>query len=137
MEGVSSALMIDYLDSHIDVGFENFIDELFVGIPFLTECLKTMYRYFLKDQSVLLRKTLRLLIAYNLTVNLTIMQDGSQDDKIGCVQNSDSKPFRTIAAPVMVDFQVKACLTHIWRDIHKEVLRNSMHSTAQCMKERS
>ena len=121
MEGVSSTLLIDYLDSHIDVGFENFIDEHFEGTPFLNECLKTMYRYFLRDQSVLLRKTLRLMIAYNLTLNLTMMKNGSQD-KTGCVQNSDSKLFGKIAAPVMVNFQIKTCHAGIWRDIQKEVL---------------
>lgn len=93
MEGVKSALMPEYLDSHMDVGFENYIDKHFEGTPFLTECLKIMYRYFLRDQSAILRKTLRLIIAYNLTLESTMMEDESQDDKTGYVPNSDSKLF--------------------------------------------
>jgi len=120
MEGVNSAFMVEYLDRHIDGGFENFVDEHFEGTLFLTECLKTMYSQFLKHQSILLRKALRLIIAYNLTLNLVMMKEGF--DETGRVQNPDSKLFGKTAAPVMINFQVKRCLADIWRDIHKELL---------------
>lgn len=39
MEGVSHAVLSEYLDRHIDGGFERFVDEYFEGTYFLTEIL--------------------------------------------------------------------------------------------------
>ncbi|KAL9621170.1 MAG: hypothetical protein Q9160_004421 [Pyrenula sp. 1 TL-2023] len=127
-EDVSFELMIDYLDRHINECFENFVDAHFNGTPFLTECLKTIHRYFQRDQSVILRKALRLIIAYNLTFNLTMMKDESQYRAeseyraTGYVRNPDSRLFGQTVAPVMINVKVKGCLADVWRVTHRELL---------------
>ncbi|KAF2690484.1 hypothetical protein K458DRAFT_289859 [Lentithecium fluviatile CBS 122367] len=124
IEGISSADMMAYLDKHIDHGFEDFVDAHFEGTPFLTEFLKTTYRCMVRDKSAVLRKALRFLVAYNLTLNLTMMEAGPEDDGSGRVQDPDSKLFGKIATPVTINFQVKYCLADIWREIHKDLLQD-------------
>jgi hypothetical protein len=122
VKGFSPAIMIEYIDRHIDQGFEDFVDAHFEGTPFLTECLKTTYRYMSRDQSAILRKALRLVVAYNLTLNLTMMEPQSPYDGIGHIAGPGTKLFGKTAAPVMINFQVKYCLAAIWRDYHRGLL---------------
>ncbi|KAK5048209.1 hypothetical protein LTR84_005879 [Exophiala bonariae] len=122
-EGVSMDRVLGYLQSYIDGDFELFIDEYFEGTPFLTECLKTTHRYYLKDRSAVLKKALLLILAYSLTLSLTLMLDDPEGMLIpGRVRDPTSRLCGQIAAPVMVNFQIKTCLADIWREIHKDLL---------------
>ncbi|KAG7123452.1 hypothetical protein HYQ45_013816 [Verticillium longisporum] len=67
-KGVSVDALSAYLDKHIDGPFEEFIDDHFEGTPFITEILKTAHRFYVKEKMPVIRKALKLVLAYNLTV---------------------------------------------------------------------
>ncbi|KAH7396853.1 hypothetical protein DE146DRAFT_53158 [Phaeosphaeria sp. MPI-PUGE-AT-0046c] len=124
MEGVSRAMLSDYLDRHIDGGFENFVDEYFEGTYFLTELLKTAYRYYCREKLPVIRKALKLVLAYNLTLHVTMVEGlgGEEEANLGKVEDSQSKFCGKTVAPVMINFQVKCALADMWRELQKDVL---------------
>ena len=123
MEGISSALLSDYLDRHIDGGFENFVDDHFEGTPFLTEMLKTAYRYYFRTKLPVIRKALKLILAYNLTQHIT-MVEGVPDEEglLGKIDDETSKFWGKTVAPVMINFQIKTAMGNMWRELQKDVL---------------
>lgn len=123
MEGISTHLLSDYLDRHIDGGFEAFVDEYFEGTPFLTEMLKTAYHFWLKEKTPVIRKSLKLLLAYNLTQHVTMVQ-GIPDEEgfLGKINDETSKFWGQTVAPVMINFQIKCALADMWRELQKEIL---------------
>ncbi|MCJ1428473.1 hypothetical protein MMC29_006383 [Sticta canariensis] len=123
MEGISTHLLSDYLDRHIDGGFEGFVDEYFEGTPFLTEMLKTAYHFWLKEKTPVIRKSLKLLLAYNLTQHVTMVQ-GIPDEEgfLGKITDETSKFWGQTVAPVMINFQIKCALADMWRELQKEIL---------------
>ncbi|KAF1363076.1 hypothetical protein EJ07DRAFT_173784 [Lizonia empirigonia] len=122
MEGVSRAMLSDYLDRHIDGGFEQFVDEYFEGTYFVTELLKTAYRYYTREKLPVIRKALKLVIAYNLTLHVTMVEGLGEEDTPGKVEDQSSKFCGTTIAPVMINFQVKCALADMWRELQKDVL---------------
>ncbi|KAK7544573.1 uncharacterized protein J3D65DRAFT_610021 [Phyllosticta citribraziliensis] len=123
MESISPAELSAYLDRYIDGGFENFVDEYFEGTYFLTEILKTAYRYYLKSKLPVIRKALKLVVAYNLTVHVTLCEGLSEEEmEVGKIDTTESKFFGKTVAPVMINFQVKCALADIWRDLQKDIL---------------
>jgi hypothetical protein len=123
MEGVSHAMLSDYLDRHIDGGFEQFVDEYFEGTYFLTELLKTAYRYYCREKLPVIRKALKLVIAYNLTLHVTMVEGLPEDEcNLGKVEDEQSKFRGKTVAPVMINFQVKCALADMWRELQKDVL---------------
>lgn len=132
MEGVSTSLLSEYLDRHLDKGFEYFVDEYFEGTPFLTEMLKTAFRYYSKSKSTVIRKALKLVLAYNLTQHVTMVEGLSEDEAtIGKIDNEDSKFNGKTVAPVMINFQVKCALADMWRELQKDILEelSSLYSS--------
>lgn len=123
MEGISTHLLSDYLDRHIDGGFEGFVDEYFEGTPFLTEMLKTAYRYWLREKTPVIRKSLKLLLAYNLTQHVTMVH-GIPDEEgfLGKVTDETSKFWGQTVAPVMINFQIKCAMADMWRELQKDIL---------------
>ena len=123
MEGVSTTLLSEYLDRHLDSGFENFVDEYFEGTIFLTEILKTAYRYYQKEKTPSVRKALKLVLAYNLTLHVT-MVEGMADEEhfLGKIDEEESRFFGKTVAPVMINFQVKCALADMWRELQKDIL---------------
>ncbi|KAF2744043.1 hypothetical protein M011DRAFT_496618 [Sporormia fimetaria CBS 119925] len=121
MEGIPHALLSHYLDQHVDQGFEQFIDEYFEGTPFVTELLKTAYRFYCREKQMVIRKALKLVIAYNLTLHVT-MVEGLGEDNLGKVEDEKSKFCGKTVAPVMINFQVKCALADMWRELQKDVL---------------
>ncbi|KAK5239814.1 hypothetical protein LTR40_014232, partial [Exophiala xenobiotica] len=114
-------LMIEYLDRHIDHHFEDFVDANYKGHLFVVECLKTTYRYVLRSQSDLLRQALRLMVAYNLTLQPTMTEqclEVESDDLYIC----EGKPISLSPAPVLIDCRVNQELDDSWRDIHEDLL---------------
>lgn len=122
MEGVSRSMLSDYLDRHIDGGFENFVDEYFEGTYFVTELLKTAYRFYTREKLPVIRKALKLVIAYNLTLHVTMVEGLGDEETPGKVEDTSSKFCGTTIAPVMINFQVKCALADMWRELQKEVL---------------
>ncbi|KAJ9657188.1 hypothetical protein H2201_008269 [Coniosporium apollinis] len=123
MEGVSHAVLSEYLDRHIDGGFERFVDEYFEGTYFLTEILKTAYRYYLREKLPVIRKALKLVVAYNLTLHVTLVDGLSEEEaKIGKIENDDSRFNGKTVAPVMINFQIKCALADMWRELQKDIL---------------
>lgn len=123
LEGISTHSLSEYLDCHIDGGFEGFVDEYFEGTPFLTEMLKTAYRFWLREKTPVIRKSLKLLLAYNLTQHVTMVQ-GIPDEEgfLGKITDETSKFCGQTVAPVMINFQIKCALADMWRELQKDIL---------------
>ena len=123
MEGISASLLSEYIDRHLDGGFEKFIDDYFEGTKFLTEMLKTAYRYYLRERLPVIRKALKLIIAYNLTMHFTMVEGLSeQEGDKGKIDDDQSRFHGKTVAPVMINFQVKCALANMWRELQKDIL---------------
>jgi hypothetical protein len=132
MEGVSTTLLSEYLDRHLDQGFENFVDDYFEGTAFITEILKTAYRYYQKEKTPSIRKALKLVLAYNLTVHITLVEGLSDEEQfVGRIDDPASKFSGKTVAPVMINFQVKCALADMWRELQKDILEelSSLYSS--------
>lgn len=132
MEGVSTSLLSEYLDRHLEKGFEYFVDNLFEGTPFLTEMLKTAHRYWKNSKSQVIRKALKLVVAYNLTLHVTMVEGLSEEDSFtGKIEDGESKFNGKTMAPVMINFQVKCALADMWRELQKDILEelSSLYSS--------
>lgn len=125
MEGISTAMLSDYLDRHIDGNgsFEKFVDDYFEGTPFLTQMLKTAFRYYFRTQIPVIRKALKLVLAYNLTLHVTMVEGiGEEEIFHGKIKDESSKFYGKTMAPVMINFQVKCAMASMWRELQKDVL---------------
>ncbi|KAI1337035.1 hypothetical protein F5Y15DRAFT_392123 [Xylariaceae sp. FL0016] len=130
--GINTDSLNEYLDKHIESGFENFIDDHFEGTPFITEILKTAYRFYTKEKLPVLRKALKLVLAYNLTMHITLVeQQGSEQSLDGQIDDEDSKFYGKYVAPVMINFQVKCAMADMWRELQKDILEelSSLYSS--------
>lgn len=122
-EGIDMNMLSEYLDRHLDQGFEDFVDGHFEGTPFLTEILKTAFRFYEKEKNVAVRKALRLFLAYNLTQQVTMVEGLSDEEEFrGRIEVEGSRYHGKIVAPVMLNFQIKAALGALWRELHKDML---------------
>lgn len=125
MDGISTSMLSDYLDRHIDGEgtFENFVDDYFEGTPFLSQMLKAAYRFYARTGSKIIKKALKLMLAYNLTLHIT-MVEGMPDEAefIGKIEEETSKFYGKTIAPVMINFQIKCAMADMWRELHKDVL---------------
>ena len=123
MEGISSPMLSEYVEAHIDHGFESFVDHYFDGTPFLTPMLKTAYHYWRQEGTPVIRKCLKLLVAYNLTQHVTLVEGVPDEERLkGKIMDWNSYLRTKTAAPVMINFQVKSGLANLWRELQKEVL---------------
>lgn len=132
VEGISTNALSEYLDQHLDGPFEDFIDNYFEGTPFITEILKTAHRYYRKEKVPVIRKALKLVLAYNLTLHVTMVeQRGDEHPMEGLVDHDESKFFGKIIAPTMINFQIKCALADMWRELQKEILEelSSLYSS--------
>ncbi|KAK4545841.1 hypothetical protein LTR36_002405 [Oleoguttula mirabilis] len=132
MEGVSTTLLSEYLDRHLDTGFESFVDDYFEGTKFITEILKTAYRYYQKEKTPSIRKALKLVLAYNLTLHVTMVEGLSEEEQFsGKIDDDKSKFNGKTVAPVMINFQVKCALADMWRELQKDILEelSSLYSS--------
>lgn len=122
-EGISVEIVSEYLDKHLDGTFENFINNFYEGTPFITETLSTVYHYYVEEKSPVIRKALKLLLAYNLTLHITFVeQHGGDSCLVGLVKAEKSKFYQKIIAPIMINFQIKCVLAKIWRGLKSEIL---------------
>jgi hypothetical protein len=122
-DGINKKYLDEYLDRHIDGGFEQFVDEYFEGTPFLTQMLKTAYRYWQRDRTPVIRKCMKLLLAYNLTQHVT-MVEGIPDEEgfLGRIDDPTSKFCGRTVAPMMINFEIKCAMADMWRELQKEIL---------------
>ncbi|KAI9660826.1 MAG: hypothetical protein M1829_006479 [Trizodia sp. TS-e1964] len=129
-EGIPHSLLSEYLDQHIDgrteageSAFECFVDEYFEGTKFLTEILKTAHRYYLRESLPVMRKALKLVLAYNLTMHVTLVEGLAEEETmVGKIDDETSKFNGKTLAPVIINFQVKVALAKMWRELQKEIL---------------
>ena len=123
IDGVSMPMLSDYLDQHIAEDFEKWVDAHFEGTPFLTEMLKTGYAYYKRTKLPIIHKVLKLILAYNLTLHVTMIEGLSDEESMaGKIDDANSKYYGKTLAPVMINFQVKHALAMMWRDLQKDVL---------------
>ncbi|KAK6365957.1 uncharacterized protein PV06_04561 [Exophiala oligosperma] len=134
MEGISTTMLSDYLDRHIDgTGtFEKFVDDYFEGTPFLSQMLKTAYRFYFRTGSKIIKKALKLMLAYNLTLHITMVEGLPVEEAfVGKIDEHHSKFYGKTMAPVMINFQIKCAMADMWRELHKDVLEelSSLYSS--------
>lgn len=125
MEGISTTMLSDYLDRHIDGSgtFEKFVDNYFEGTPFLSQMLKTAYRFYFRTHSKIIKKALKLMLAYTLTVHITMVEGIPEEEGLmGKIEEETSKFYGKTLAPVMINFQIKCAMADMWRELHKDVL---------------
>ncbi|KAH9907449.1 hypothetical protein F4778DRAFT_799786 [Xylariomycetidae sp. FL2044] len=132
--GINTDALNEYLDKHVENGFENFVDDHFEGTPFLTEIFKTAYRFYVKEKEriPIMRKALKFVLAYNLTMHLTLVeQTGSEHNIEGQIDDEDSKYYGKYVAPVMINFQIKCAMADMWRQLQKDILEelSSLYSS--------
>ncbi|KAI1327364.1 hypothetical protein F5Y16DRAFT_399360 [Xylariaceae sp. FL0255] len=121
--GINMEALAEYLDKHIESGFESFIDDHFEGTPFITDIFKTAYRFYMKEKLPVIRKALKLVLAYNLTLHITLVeQQGSEQTMEGQIDDEDSKYYGKYVAPVMINFQIKCAMADMWRELQKDIL---------------
>jgi len=122
--GVSTASLSDYVDKHLDDGcFEKFVVDYFEGTPFLTEILQTAYRFYQRTEIPVIRKALKLVVAYTLTVHITMAEGLSEEESVDSkIDDEASRWNGKTVAPVMIHFQIKVALAEMWRDLQKDVL---------------
>lgn len=122
-EGVPAAVLSNYLDQHIDDCFEIFLDSYYEGMPFISEFLKTAYRFYLKERHPLIRKGLKLIITYNLNQHVTLMEQiKGASATTGKINEISSILYGKTLAPKMISFQVRCFLADKWRALQKELL---------------
>ena len=122
-EGINRKMLDEYLDRHIDGGFEEFVDEYFEGTPFLTQMLKTAYKFWQRERTPVIRKSMKLLLAYNLTQHVTMVEGiPNEEGFLGKINDPISKFYGRTVAPVMINFQIKCAMADVWRDLQKEIL---------------
>ena len=128
LQGISATQLSEYLDKHIEKGYEEFVDNYFEGTPFITQMVKTVYRFWLREKTPVIRKSLKLLLAYNLTQHMTLME-GVPDEEgfLGRVYDGNSRFRGKTVAPVMINFQVKCAMADMWRELQKDVLEELSH----------
>lgn len=122
-QGISAARLSEYLDQHIEHDFEGFVDSYFEGTPFITQMVKTVYRFWRREQTSVIRKSLKLLLAYNLTQHMTLIEGiGDEEPFLGRIYDPNSRFQGKIVAPVLINFQVKCAMADMWRELQKDVL---------------
>ncbi|KAL8777252.1 MAG: hypothetical protein Q9213_007945 [Squamulea squamosa] len=123
LRGISSHALSEYLDAHIEGHFEDFVDSYFEGTPFVTDMVKTVYRFWRREQTPVIRKSLKLLVAYNLTQHITMLAGKADEENLeGRVYDGNSAVRGKIIAPVMINFQVKTAMADMWRELQRDVL---------------
>ena len=128
VDGVSRTALDQYLDQHLNTDFEQFIDEYFDGTPFLSEMLVTAFHYWESERTPVIKKSLKLLLAYNLTQHIT-MVEGMPDEQgfLGRINDVDSKFYGKTVAPVMINFEIKCAMAEMWRELQKDILDELSH----------
>ncbi|RKF83886.1 hypothetical protein GcM3_006014 [Golovinomyces cichoracearum] len=121
--GLSNGDLSTYLDNLLDSSFEIFIDEHFDGTPFLTELMMTAFRYYRKEKQPVIRKALKLFLAYNLTLQVIFVDKRGEERYMhGLINHEYSKYNGKIIAPIIIRYQIKFALANIWRNLQSEVL---------------
>lgn len=122
-DGISHHMLSEYIDCHLDAGFDRFVDEYFEGTLFLTDMLKTIHRYYLRSKLPVIRKGLKLVIAYALTLHITMIQGVTEEEaEVGKIDDPGSRYHGQTCAPVMINFQVKKAMADMWRELMKDIL---------------
>jgi len=123
VEGISAESISRYLDAYVDLGFERWVDEYFQGTMFLTEILKSVFRFYTRTQGPIIRKGLKMIVAYSLTANMAIVRGLPEGlSHHGKINDPSSRWFGKTIAPVMIAAQIKQALSMMWRELMKEVL---------------
>lgn len=132
VDGISDSMLSDYLDAYIEDGYEDFIVQYFEGTPFVTEILTTVFRYYCREPTPVLKKALKFLLAYNLTQHVTYVEGlPPEEGFMGKIHDPTSRFNGKTVAPVMINFSVKIAMAKLWRELQKEILEelSTMYSS--------
>ncbi|KKF92738.1 hypothetical protein CFO_g4921 [Ceratocystis platani] len=123
--GVSPQVISDYLDKHVDERFTEFVDDYFDGTPFITEILKTAHSYYKKEKSPVIRKALKLVMAYNLTLHITMIENPSSEVPLeadATIESEGNRFYGRTVAPSLINVQIKNAMAEMWRELQRDVL---------------
>ena len=112
-EGLLTSQLLAYLDQHVDSYFETFVRDFFATTPFIAQLLRSTHEFYLQERTPSVQKTIKLVIAYNLTLHMTLINPLDDISAVpGQVSDPNSKYFQVgkTLAPAMVDLQVKHAL---------------------------
>ena len=130
--GVSPHVLSDYLDQHIESGFDHFVNSYFEGTPFITGILITAYHYWLNARVPVIKKALKLVLAYNLTQHVTMVVGVPEEEGFaGKIRDPKSRYSGQTIAPVLINFQVKMAMADMWRELQRDILEelSSLYSS--------
>ncbi|MCJ1391109.1 hypothetical protein MMC18_003971 [Xylographa bjoerkii] len=130
--GVSPQVLSDYLDQHIESGFDLFVNNYFEGTPFITGILITAYHYWLNARVPVIKKALKLVLAYNLTQHVTMVVGVPEEEGFeGLVRDPKSRWSGQTIAPVLINFQIKCAMADMWRELQRDILEelSSLYSS--------
>ena len=138
-EGIPSTMISEYLDLHIDNGFEQFVDDFFFGTPFISQLLKTAFRFWQKEKTPVIRKALKFVLAYSLTQHVTLLEQiPGQPELAGRITDENSFYYGRTMAPMMINFEVKYAMANMWRELQKDILEelSSLYSSVYTNKDK-
>ncbi|KAL2137951.1 hypothetical protein VTI28DRAFT_7771 [Corynascus sepedonium] len=122
-EGISMEALNEYLNKHVDKDFERFVDKHFEGTPFNTDIFKTAHRFYTKQKLPVIRKALKLIVAYNLTLHITMVKQPQTEEPIeGHIKDKGSKYYGKVVAPAMINFRIKSAMAGLWRELQEDIL---------------
>jgi hypothetical protein len=121
MDGVSIQSALDYIDSHVDSGFERLLADSFQPMPFNLHLIESIYRFYLRDRTPTIRNSLKAITGYIFAHRIS-MVDSPHKSMAGCVEDPLSKYYGRTMAPAMVNFQVICAMGDAWRELHRILL---------------
>lgn len=122
--GISTTILSEYIEGHLGPDFQNFVDKYFGSTPFLTDMLMTAHRYYWRTKNAVIRKALKLVVAYTLTQSITMVTAGLSEDESNKSRIDDVRSMFNgeVVAPVLISFEIKLALSQMWRELQKDIL---------------
>lgn len=122
-ECIDLGMLSEYLDQHIEQGFDCFLGLYLEGNAFLIKLMRTAYQYYMRTRDPAVHTALRLFLAYTLTMHITFCEGLSEGEAEQYHTRDTTSRFHNFTcAPSLIGFQVKCALAATWRDLHRDVL---------------
>lgn len=119
---INDDLLMEYIDRHLGPKFPDFVRKHFQGTEFLTEMLLTAHRFHKKTNNPVVKKALKLLVAYNLTQQVSFIEQPTQAVYEGKIRDPSSKFHSKNVAPMLINQAIKTAMAQMWRELQRDVL---------------
>jgi len=122
---IEPPVLSGYIDRHLDSNFEDFLNNHYESTPFTIRLLRASYHFYLQSDSPALREALKLVIAYDLTLHKTLVEQlHSSQRTAGEVLDSPSRNYDKTRTSVKLDHETNVALDQEWRRLHEILLQN-------------